>query len=326
MILIIGATGRIGSETAHVLAAHGQMVRALVRDAGPPRARELAANGVELVVGDLADPPSLDAAMDGADRVLIVSAQHPRQAELQGNAVDAAVRAGVDHIVKVSGVRPSVSPGGPAEVGRQHWHTEHQIEQTGIAFTFLRPNFFMQNLLATAAPMVAGAGVLPSPMGPARVAMVDTRDVAASAAAVLRGGGHRFRYRAYDITGPSSITYPQLARAISLATGQRVHFASTPPSMVRRALLRQGQSNWEVDHALDMASLFRAGAGADLSPAVSELTGQEPRSVEDFIAEHVALFRRRNGSPLLSLAARLSIGLASGAAVVAARAQRRGSP
>ena len=288
MILVIGATGKIGREVTRQLVEAGSPLRALVRD--PSRATTLAGQGVELVTGDLGDGASLDQAMQGVDRVFLVSVQDLRQAELQGNAVDAALRANVGHIVKVSGIAPSVSPGGPAEIGRQHWQTEHRIEQTGVPFTFLRPGFFMQNLLETAAPMVSKLGLLAAPMGGTPIAMVDARDIAAVAVAVLTGENHHDRV--YDVTGPRAFSYEELASVLATATDQRVRYVNTPPALAVKALRRQGKPDWHVEHLAEMANLFRAGAGAMVSTTVRDLTGQAPRTIEAFSAEHASSFRR----------------------------------
>ena len=311
MILVIGATGKIGGETARLLVQSGAPVRALVRN--PAKAEGLSHLGVELATGDLGDTASLDQAMKGADRVLLVSAQDLRQAELQGNAVEAAVRNGVGHIVKVSGIAPSMSPGGPAEIGRQHWQTEHQIEQTGVPFTFLRPGFFMQNLLETAAPLVARTGVLAAPMGSALIAMVDARDIAASAAAALTGVAHH--NRVYDITGPRAFSYAQLAAVLTEATGRPVHFIDTPPAMTELALRRQGHPDWYIHHLTEMAQLFRAGAGAAVSTSVQALTGRAPRSIEEFAREYVEHFSPAGPSWRMH-AARVGIGAVARAACV----------
>ncbi|NMN99419.1 SDR family oxidoreductase [Antrihabitans stalactiti] len=288
MILVIGATGKIGGEVARQLVTAGSSVRALVRD--PSKAVALADLGVELATGDLGDAASLDKAMHGVDRVFLLSVQDLRQAELQGNAVDAAVRAEVGHIVKVSGIAPSVSPGGPAEIGRQHWQTEHRIEATGVPFTFLRPGFFMQNLLETAAPMVAKLGLLAAPMNGAPIAMVDARDIAAVAVAALTSDDHYDRV--YDVTGPRAFGYSELAAVLTGATGRRVRYLDTPPRLAAKALRRQGQPDWKVEHLVEMAELFRAGAGATVSTTVRDLTGHAPRTIESFAAEHASAFKR----------------------------------
>ncbi|WP_328881671.1 SDR family oxidoreductase [Streptomyces sp. NBC_00299] len=314
MILVIGATGKIGGEVARLLVSTGSPVRALVRDPSKAAAQALARQGVVPATGDLGDVASLDAAMQGVDRVFLVSAQDLRQAELQGNAVDAALRATVGHIVKVSGIAPSVSPGGPAEIGRQHWQTEHRIEESGVPFTFLRPGFFMQNLLETAAPMVSKLGLLAAPMGGAPVAMVDARDIAAVAAEVLTGDSHHDRV--YDVTGPRAFGYEELAAVLADATGQRVRYVSMPPGFAANVLRRQGKPDWYVEHLVEMAELFRAGAGATVSTTVRDLTGRPPRTIESFAAEHAGSFTREGVPQLLHTAARFGLTMAGRAASV----------
>ncbi|MFJ5261219.1 SDR family oxidoreductase [Streptomyces sp. NPDC088387] len=318
MILVIGATGKIGGEVARLLVAAGSPVRALVRD--PSKATALAARGVGLATGDLTDTASLDAAMRGAERVFLVSGQDLRQAELQGNAVDAAVRAEVGHIVKVSGIAPSVSPGGPAEIGRQHWRTEHRIEESGVPFTFLRPGFFMQNLLETAAPMVSRLGLLAAPMARAPIAMVDARDIAAVATEVLTSENHY--ERVYDVTGPRAFPYAELAAILTRATGQRVRYVHTPPALAATVLRRQGRPDWQIEHLVEMAELFRAGAGATVSGTVRELTGLAPRSIEGFAAEYAGAFDQGGGARLLRPAARIGLTVAGRAAGVSRSGRR----
>ncbi|WP_433191882.1 SDR family oxidoreductase [Nocardia sp. CA-107356] len=312
MILVIGATGRIGGEVARLLVSAGSPVRALIRDRS--KATALADQGVELATGDLGDAASLDQAMQGVDRVFLVSVQDLRQAELQGNAVDAALGAHIGHIVKVSGIAPSVSPGGPAEIGRQHWQTEHRIEATGVPFTFLRPGFFMQNLLETAAPMVSELGLLAAPMDSAPIAMVDARDIAAVAAAVLTSDSHYDRV--YDVTGPRAFSYAELAAVLASATAQRVRYVNTPPKLAANVLRRQGKPDWYVEHLAEMAELFRAGAGATVSTTVRDLTGRPPQTIESFAAEHASSFTQDGVSRLVHTAARLGLTVAGRAASV----------
>ncbi len=306
MILVIGATGRIGGDVARLLVDAGAPVRALVRDR--TRAEALTARGVELAVGDLDDTSSLDRAMSGVDRVLVVSAQDLRQAELQGNAVQAAVRNDVGHIVKVSGIAPSVSPGGPAAIGRQNWRTEQDIEETGVPFALLRPGSFLQHLPDPTAHRGGGPGVLAAPMGSSPIAMVDARDIAAAAAAVLTSDEH-FN-RVYDITGPRAFTYQQLAGVLEDATARVVQYVDTPPALAETVLRRQGHPDWFVQHLGEMAQMFRVGAGAAVSTAVEDLTGHRPRSIEAFVAEHRAAFTP-GGVAAVRLLARTSLGLAA---------------
>ena len=151
MILIVGATGLVGSATLRQLTARGVPVRTLIRNA--EKAAILAGPGVETVVGDLEQPASLDAALDGVTRALLISPLHPRQVEWQGNFVEAARRAGAVHIVKLSGLGTSLDS--PLRSGRWHAQTEQHIAAADLPFTYLHPPFFMQNLLRSAAAIAA---------------------------------------------------------------------------------------------------------------------------------------------------------------------------
>ena len=140
MILIVGATGLIGSARLRQLTAHGVPVRALVRRA--EKAATLADPGVETVVGDLEQPASLDAALDGVTRRSSSLPSTRVRWSGRGNFVEAARRAGTVHIVKLSGL--GTAPDSPLRSGRWHAQTERHIADAGLPFTYLHPPFFMQ--------------------------------------------------------------------------------------------------------------------------------------------------------------------------------------
>jgi uncharacterized protein YbjT (DUF2867 family) len=149
-------------------------------------------------------------------------------------------------------------------------------------------------------------------MGKALIAMVDARDIASSAAAVLTSDDHADRV--YDITGPRAFTYSELAAILSEATGSTVSFVDTPPSMAQKVLVKQGTEEWYIHHLMEMAEMFRAGAGASTSNAVEALTGRQPRSIESFAAEHAPAFSQAGRPRAVAAVARFGIGLAARAA------------
>ena len=149
-----------------------------------------------VVHGDLTRPQTLRAAFDGAERLLLLTPHGPDQDLHEAAAVEAAVAAGVERIVKVSGGAPSLGPNGPSPTAVGHWRTERLIEASGLRWTFLRPSFLMQNLLSL--PLTGG--LLLAPMGHAPVAMIDARDVAACAVAALTGSDGD---GAWHLTGPA---------------------------------------------------------------------------------------------------------------------------
>ncbi|HTD79153.1 MAG TPA: SDR family oxidoreductase, partial [Chloroflexota bacterium] len=236
-ILVTGATGRIGTELVRRLTAAGTPVRALVHT--PPKASSLSARQVEVVLGDFDDPASLDRAVAGVERVFLVSPPQPDQVRLQGNVVRAAQRGGVRHIVKISAL--GASPDWPLAVPRWHWQTEQQIEQADLAFTHLRPNYFMQMILPLA-PEVIQRGTVSVPAGTGRISMVDARDVAAVAAGALLEAGHEGRI--YEITGPEALAFSDVAQHLSETIGRPVRYVDIDPESALNDLVSAGLPTW----------------------------------------------------------------------------------
>jgi uncharacterized protein YbjT (DUF2867 family) len=282
--LVTGATGKVGREVVRQLSVAGLPARALVRD--PLRATPIRLPGVEIVVGDLARPETLGPAFSGVDRLFLLSPADPDQVSLQGNAIEASRRAGVQRIVKVS------LAGGPdagTQIGRWHWATEKQIEASGIDFTFLRPSLFMQQTL-TYAPSIATTGSFSAPLGTGAIALVDTRDVAAVAVAALTEEGHARRI--YDLTGPSALTFDEIADEISRAIGKKVAYVHVPPEYARKQMQAAGLPRWLAEDMLTLFAACREGYGADVSTTVKDVTGQRPRSFREFARDYAAVFQK----------------------------------
>ncbi len=285
MILVVGATGTVGRATVEQLAARGLAVRALVRS--PEKAAAVAGPGVETALGDLESPRSLDAALAGVARALLVSPLDPRQVALQGNFVAAAKRAGRVHVVKLSGLGTAADS--PVRSGRWHAQVERRLEDAGLPFTHLRPPFFMQNVVRSFAATVAAHGEMLAPMRDGAVAMVDARDVAAVAAVALTADGHAGR--AYTVTGPRALSFGEVAAKLSLATGKAVSYRDVPLEAMRRRLAAAGTPPWHIDVLSDFWTVLRDGCAAQVTDAVEVVTGTAPRSFEQFAREHADRFR-----------------------------------
>jgi uncharacterized protein YbjT (DUF2867 family) len=283
MILIVGATGLVGSATVRQLTTRGVPVRALVRSA--EKAATLAGPDVETVVGDLEQPSSLDAALDGVTRALLISPLNPRQVEWQGNFVEAARRAGTVHIVKLSGLGTALDS--PLRSGRWHAQTERHIADAGLPWTHLHPPFFMQNLLRSATA-IATQGVLAASMQAGKIAMVDARDVAAVAVAALTSDGHAGK--TYTITGPEALSFHEVAQKLSDTTGRRVTYQDVPLATVWQELVATGIPAWLVEVRMEFATALRDGYAAAVTDTVQAVTGQPPRTFDTFVHEYAALF------------------------------------
>ncbi len=287
MIAVLGASGRVGRHVATGLAAAGVPARALVRN---PDRIDLP---IEAVPADLRRADTLPAALHGVERLLLLTPHVPDQDLLEVAAVDAAVAAGVRRIVKVSGGPATLGPNGTTATATAHWRSEQRIERSGLEFAFLRPSFFMQNLLDTTAPAVSTTGVLGAPFGDAPIAMIDARDIAACAVAALLDD--RATHRAWHLTGSRAVTFPAIAAYLG------VHHAKVPLRVTAAALRRRGLPAAAIEHSLRMTAYLATGADGVTTDHVLRLTGAPPRTLEAFVDEHRDAF-----APATTLARLLS--------------------
>jgi uncharacterized protein YbjT (DUF2867 family) len=283
MILVTGANGRIGNATVKQLAARGMPVRALVRRS--EKAAGITAPGVDIVIGDLALPSTLEAALQGVSSALLVSPLDPRQVDLQGNFVEAARRAGAVHIVKISGLGTALDS--PVRSGRWHAQIEKHIEDAGLPFTHLRPPFFMQNILRFA-PSIRANGEFVGSLQQGKVAMIDVMDIAAVAATALTTPGHAGQ--AYVLTGPEALSYQDIAERMSRILHKTVRYRDIPLEEMRERLYASGMPEWHVEVQMDFSAALRAGHAATVTDTVAAVTGRPPRAFERFFQEHTTAF------------------------------------
>jgi uncharacterized protein YbjT (DUF2867 family) len=272
----------------------GVPCRALVRS--NEKASALAGlPGVELAYGDFAYPDSLAAALDGIDKALLISSADPRLPELQGNFVRAAKRAGVSYVVKFSG---AWSMGGAdlREWRFARWHAEAEkiLEESGLAFTHLQPNQFMQVYLRFQ-PSIAAQGKFFAACRDSRVSPVDIRDIAAVAVAVLNGTGHHGK--AYVITGPESLTYTEIAERLSAALGRKITYVDVPLEQARKSMVDSGMPGWFVEGQMEQYQVRLKGYQAAVTTVVSEVAKKEPISFDQFAQDYASQFRGDQASP-----------------------------
>jgi uncharacterized protein YbjT (DUF2867 family) len=284
MILVTGATGTVGSEVVRQLSAAGVPVRALVRD--PARGEAIAGPGVEIVPGDLLDPASLDPALDGVDKLFLLTAFTPDQETPAANAIAAAQRAGGVHVVRMSVV--GASEDSSFGTGRGCARTERQLSQSGLAWTVLQPHAFMQNVLGNAGT-IATEGALYGTTGEGRIGTVDTRDIASVARTVLTEPGHTGK--TYVLTGPESLTHADMAATLAAVLGQEVRYVDVAPDQYEQTLLGYGLPEpLAEDIRVLYGEIFRSGGGDFVTTHVQDVTGRAPRSFEEFVRDHATAF------------------------------------
>lgn len=283
-LLVTGATGNIGSELAQLLAARRVPFRAMVRALNEPPARTLAAlPGVEVVAGDFNDAASVAIALVGIERAFLFT-NSTAQAETQQLAfVELARQAGVRHLVKQS--QWAVAAGSPVRFLRYHAAVEAAIRASGLAYTFLRPNLFMQALLGFKMS-IAEQGKFFAAIGEVRISAVDVRDIAAAAA--LTEPGHE--NRVYELIGPAALTHAELA-AGAAALHRPVAFMDVPPAAMHDALLGLGMDAWQAEGVIEDYAHYHRGEAATVAAGVHEATGQAPREFAAFARDYAPAFQ-----------------------------------
>jgi len=283
MILLTGITGKTGAQVLRALADRGIPLRALVRD--PGKAGRPAAPQLELVQGDFGDAASLSEAMRGVDQAFMLTPNNEKQLENEMRFVDAAVTAGVSHVVKLSA--SGADADSPALLKRFHGLSEAHLARSGLAFTIVRPNFYMQNLLQCAASIAADDRFC-LPMGSGRTGLIDVRDVGDFAAGVLTGSGHEGR--TYYITGPEILSFAELAQQMSEVLGRRIEYVDIPGGQFGSQLRGAGASAWYVDAVADLFRIIADDGGAMITPVFEEVCGRPPTTFRQFVERHAAAF------------------------------------
>jgi uncharacterized protein YbjT (DUF2867 family) len=283
MILVTGASGTVGSEVLKQLALKGEKVRALVRV--EDHARKIRHTGAEIFAGDLENPDDLVAPFQGIDKLFLSTPAHPNQLKRERNALEAAVRGGVKHIVKLSIM--GADPESPHRLGRIHGSIEKIVEASGVPWTHLRTHFHMQHLFLYARP-IRNTGSFFAPMKNNSISMVHVKDVAAVAATVLTEKGHT--YRIYEITGPKAVTFGDFAAILSELTGEDIAYVDIPIGTAKGGLLEAGISEWYADALLEMFRSWGDGRASRVTNTVADVTGRWPTGLDKFLEENREVF------------------------------------
>jgi uncharacterized protein YbjT (DUF2867 family) len=291
-ILVTGATGNIGSEVVRQLSSTAPAVniKAAVHSAQNIKKVKEEGDRVEVVLIDYNKPETLKEALNQVDKLFLLTPDVPNAPELASNMVIEAKKAGIRHIVKQSVMGADLE----ADVGimRLHRQAEKIIEQSGIPFTFLRPNEFMQNFVNFHSPSIKNNNAFYLPLEDAKVSIVDVRDIAAVAVKSLtedRNGKHD--NKTYLITGPEALSYHQAAEILSNATDKKISYVNISEEEARGAMKEMGMSDWIINTISELYDYFRKGNASQVTSAVEEVTGRKPISFSQFAKDHASAFR-----------------------------------
>ncbi len=278
-ILVTGVTGITGQQVAESLVARGVGVRAVVRDLERGKMATLGM-AVELVEGDFDHPKTIEAASKDCHGAFLVTSDGERQVDQEINAAGAMVQSGVQHIVKISS----------SDTGKRayswsvaHARIEEEIVRMDVGYSFLRPHYFMQNFVSLLELDSAGDISLRAPAGDGEIGAIDAYDISECAAALLDTGTPLQSHAV--LTGPENIPMSRVAQAFSNATGRHISYVNVDAEEYSRELQKNSQSS-----VADFISVFeevRVGTMALLNNSVEQLTGNKPRTIEEFTQANI---------------------------------------
>lgn len=279
-ILVTGATGTVGGELVKLLCARGIVPVALVQS--PEKVGSVNEGCSEVRVADLHDELETRDAFVRIDKLFLVTPAAVDQVELGERLIAAAAAAGVGHVVKLSVMGAELEPG--TLFGRWQRAIEIAIEESGIAYTFLRPNGFMQNMAGSWGATIAADGRFYLPTGDAAVSWIDARDVAVAGAEALLDDGSAGRV--LTLTGSEAITYGEVAAIISDVTGRRVEYVDVPEKLARANLAAAGVPEPLLGGIVEGWSAQKSGHSSTVTTDFADVTGVPPRSFGTFARDY----------------------------------------
>jgi len=283
--LVTGATGKVGSSLLKHLDTANTDLRALVHDES--KAQSLRDRDVETVVGDFLEPVSLGTALEGVSTVFLATPIHPEQITQATNVIEAASASGNDpRIVRLSVHQASHQA--PTKISRQHAEIEDTLAASGLTYTLLRPQSYMQNTLM-AAPTVASEGKIYQPMKEGRLGMIDARDVGEAAAKVLTEDGHEGK--TYTLTSPTTVSFYDVAGVLGEVLGKEVAYVPVPLKRAKEAMLQRGIPEWMADALNEYAKAHSEGYSDWTAEDFERLTGHPATHYEQFASDFEQIFR-----------------------------------
>jgi uncharacterized protein YbjT (DUF2867 family) len=279
-VLVTGATGNTGTGLVAALLRAGVGVTVFVRNA--TKAEPMKAGGAEVVVGDLDNPEAIVPAIDGIDKIYLLTWNGPTQIQHAENVIKAARSIGNIHLVRHS----MWGPGG-SRIIKQGDQIEQAIKSSGLPWTLLKPTFFMQNTMM-AAQTISSQGVIYWDMKDGRLGMIDVRDIVDAALAVLTGAGHEGK--SYILTGPAAISFHDVARTFTDILGKKVMYVSVPGEAALKSMTDMGMPEWIARGYIELSEGFSNNFADSVTSDVATLTGHPARSFEQFVRDHAQVF------------------------------------
>lgn len=284
-ILVTGATGTIGTYVVRELSRRDAIIRACVHS--PDRADRIRQPDVEVAALDFYNDDSVKKALDNVESAYLLTPSAPDQPEMTERFVKAAKETGVKRIVRQSALGAELDPG--ISLLNVHAESERIIERSGLSWTFIRPNAFMQNFVNFYGDMIRSQRKIFLPAGDGMVSFIDARDVAAVAGVVLTSGG--FDRKVLELTGQEALSMESVAKTLSAETGERISYLETSREESLKSMKDAGYNEWLASGLNDLYALWKVGYASRTTSVVREITGKNPIAFRDFARDFATFFR-----------------------------------
>lgn len=286
-ILVTGATGTVGTQLVRELSRRGVQLRATVHT--QVRAERIREANVELFEMDFNKPETIRRALKGIEKVYLLTPAVPEQAELANRFIDIAKEEKINFIIRQSamgvGEEPAITFHG------QHRQVEEHLRLSGLSFTILRPNSFMQNFINYYGSTILSEGKIFLPLGEGKVSFVNARDIAHMAAEILiNEEGHKGK--AYTLTGPEALSIYNVVDIFSKVAGRKISYIDVPADEARKAMLGMGMNEWMVNALMELHGYNKTGRAARVSNDYETVTKRKPASFDQFAKDNAKFFKR----------------------------------
>jgi uncharacterized protein YbjT (DUF2867 family) len=276
-ILVTGASGRVGQYLVKSLAMKGIVVRAGIREG---EARKFNVSDVEVIELNFEDLLLIDRSLEGIRTLFLVTPIAREQVEFARRMIDRSLSCGVEHIVTISIMGSELEPG--TQITRWHRRIERYLEKSGIAYTILKPNMYMQNFLRFMQP---SGGFLLLPLNSAKVSYIDARDVAAVAEKTIIDNVNHVD-KVYEITGPYSLSLENVAEVITNVTGHHVGYIPLEEETALHVMESLGFPTWIARVLIELYEQQRMGHNEQVTNTLAEILGRKALPFEIFAHDH----------------------------------------
>ncbi len=281
-ILVTGATGNIGSQL--VLRLKEKNLEVIAGVSSLSKAGRFSKQSIDSAILNFAQPETLETALDGVDKLFLLLPLVEAMGDWGLRAIDAAQKAGVQFILRSSGL----GAGSPTdfELGQVHGRIDQALMSSGLSYTIVRPNSFMQNYINYFGGMIKDQQSIFLPQGQGRISLIDVRDIAAVDAEIL-ASPEKHLQKIYDLTGPEALNNEEIARILSRVIGKPITYVDIDESTARQGLAQMGMPEWNIRLMEGLNRRIKLGMTAEVTNWVRTIAGRQPTTFEQFARDHV---------------------------------------